>query len=81
MKCVVVRMVTIYRIRPNFCGAQFSWIALSKHFAETIFADQEFRVYGILKFRELNFRGLLKSAKTAKIMHRENLDSYGSYMI
>ena len=32
----------IYRIRPNFRGAQFSRIAISKHFAETIFADQEF---------------------------------------
>ena len=28
----------------NFRGAQFSRIALSKHFAETIFADQGFRV-------------------------------------
>ena len=34
----------MYRIRPNFRGAQFSRIALSKHFAETIFADQGFRV-------------------------------------
>ena len=31
-----------YRIRPNFRGAQFSRIVLSKHFAETIFADQGF---------------------------------------
>ena len=34
----------LYRIRPNFRGAQFPRIALSKHFAETIFMDQEFRV-------------------------------------
>ena len=65
-----------YRIRPNFRGAQFLWIAFSKHFAETIFADQELRVYGILKFCELNFHGLLKSAKTAKIMRLEDLDVY-----
>ena len=32
----------IYRIRPNFQGAQFSRTAVSKHFAKTIFADQEF---------------------------------------
>ena len=31
-----------YRIRPNFRSTQFSWIALSKHFAKTIFADQGF---------------------------------------
>ena len=42
-----------------------------------MFSDQEFQGYGILKFRELNFRGLLKSAKTAKIMRLENLDVYG----
>ena len=66
-----------HRIRPNFWGAQFSRIAISKHFAETVFVDQEFRVYGIQKFRELNFRGLLKSVKTAKIMRRKNLDVYG----
>ena len=67
-----------YRIRPNFRGAQFSRIAISKHFVETIFADQEFRVYGILKFRQLNFRGLLAtgSAKTAKITCLENLHLY-----
>ena len=35
---------TVYRIRPNFRGAQFSQIAISKHFVETIFADQEFQV-------------------------------------
>ena len=34
----------VYCIRPNFRGAQFSWIAFSKHFVETIFADKEFRV-------------------------------------
>ena len=47
-----------YNIRPNFCGAQFPQIAISKHFAETIFVHQEFpefRVLGILKFRQLNF--------------------------
>ena len=66
-----------YHIRPNFRGAQFSRIAISKHFAETIFADQEFRVYSILKFRELNFRRLLKSVKTTKITRLENLDVYG----
>ena len=61
---------------PNFRGAQFPQIAISKHFAETIFVDQEFRVYGNLNFRELNFRGLLKSVKTAKITLFENLDVY-----
>ena len=50
-------------MRPNFRAAQFSRIAISKHFAEAIFADQE-------------FRGLLKSAKTAKIASIENLDVY-----
>ena len=44
---------------------------------ETNFADQEFRVYGILKFQEINFRGLLGSEKTAKITHLESLDVYG----
>ena len=47
-----------YRISPNFRGAQFFRIPVSKHRAETIFADQEFqefRVYGILKLRWLNF--------------------------
>ena len=34
----------------KFRGAQFLRIAISKHFVETIFADQEFRVYGIQKF-------------------------------
>ena len=43
--------VCAYCIRPNFRGAQFSRIAISEHFAETIFVDQEFGVYGILKFR------------------------------
>ena len=41
------------------------------------FVAQEFRVYRILKFRELNFCGLLGSAKTAKITRLENLDVYG----
>ena len=68
----------ITRIRPNFWGAQFLRIAISKHFAGKIFADQEFWKYSILKFHALNFRGLLKSAKTAKIMRLENLDIYGS---
>ena len=49
-------------------------IALSKHFAETNCTDQKFRVYGILKFCKLNFRGLLKSAKITLL---ENLDVYG----
>ena len=48
----------------------------SRHFAETIFADQEFRIYDILIFRERNFRGLLGSAKTAKITRLENLEVY-----
>ena len=60
-----------YRIHPNFRGAQFSRIAISKHFAETIFTDQAFRVYGILKFCQLNFRELLKSVKTKKITRFE----------
>ena len=56
------KLNTQYCIRPKFRGTQFSRIAISKHFTETIFTNQkfqEFRVYGILKFRELNFRGLL----------------------
>ena len=36
---------SVYRIRPNIRGTQFSRIALSKQFAVTIFADQELRVY------------------------------------
>ena len=44
---------------PNISRKQFSRIS-------------SFR-YGILKFRELNFRELLESAKTAKITLRENL--------
>ena len=54
----------------KFRGAQFSRIAISKHLAETIFADQEFRVYGIQKFRQPNFRGLLYTI-------RENSENYG----
>ena len=50
---------SIYHIGQIFRGSQFSRIAISKHFAETVFADQELRVYGLLKFHELNFRGLL----------------------
>ena len=53
-------------------------MAIAKHFVETIFVDQEFRVYGILKLFQLNFRGLLGSAKTMKITRLENLDIYGS---
>ena len=34
----------------------------------------------IIKFRERNFRDLLESAKTAKIMHLENLDVYGNLL-
>ena len=65
-------------MHPHFQATQFSRIAISmQHFAETIFADQEFRVYGFVKFRELNFRELLKSVKTAKITRLENLDVYG----
>ena len=70
----------MYRIRPNSRGAQFSWIAISKHYVETIFTDQEFqefRVYGILKFCELNFCGLLGICETAKIMRLEDLGVYG----
>ena len=67
----------LFTVYVQIFAAQFLRIAFSKHFAETIFMDQEFRVYSILKFRELNFRGLLKSAKTVKIMHFENLDTYG----
>ena len=54
----------MYCIRPNFRGAQL----ISKHFTETIFVDREFRVYGILKFCELNLRGLLGI--------RENRENY-----
>ena len=64
-------------MRPNFRAAQFSRIAISKKIAETIFADQQFRVYGFVKFRELDIRELLKSVKTAKITRPENLDVYG----
>ena len=59
-----------YHIRPNFRGAQSSRIANFKHFTETIFVDQEFQefqLYGILKFRELNFRGLLGIHKNREI--------------
>ena len=63
-----------YRIRPNFRGAKFSRIALSKHFTETIFADQGFRIYGILKFSDIKFHRLLKSVKTVKIMCLQYLD-------
>ena len=61
-----MKNVPLYRISPNFRGGQFSRIAISKHFAETIFADQEFQVYG------------LGSAKTAKITRLEKLDVYGT---
>ena len=71
----------IYRIRPNFRGAQFSRIAISKHFVETIFAGEEFRVYDILKFRMLNFHGLLGLAKTMKIACLEILGVYGNYLL
>ena len=36
-------MPLIYRIAPNFQGAQFSRIGVFKHFVETIFADHGFR--------------------------------------
>ena len=62
-------LMVIYRICPNFRDTQFSRIVLSKQFAETIFADQEFRVYGIINFASLKFREL-------KITQRENLDVY-----
>ena len=64
----LLRAWHIFHIRPHFQGTQFSQIALSKHFAETIFVDQEFRVYSTKKFCQLNFRGLLKSTKTTIIM-------------
>ena len=67
----------VYHIRPNFRATQFSQITISKHFAETIFVDQKFQVYCILKFRELVFWGLLGSAKNAQITCLENLDVYG----
>ena len=34
---------------------------------KTIFADQEFQIYGVPKFCELNFHGLLGSAKPRKL--------------
>ena len=37
-----VHTCTVDSVRPNFQGAQLLRIAISKHFAETIFADQEF---------------------------------------
>ena len=67
---------TMCRICPNFPAAQLR-IAISKHFAEQIFTDQEFRVCGILKFRECNFHELLGSAKITSL---ENLDVYGNFM-
>ena len=67
----------MYHICPNFRGAQFSRIAISKRFMETIIADREFRVYDILKFRELNYHRLLGSAKTDEITCLENLDVFG----
>ena len=54
-------------IRPIFQGAQFLRIAIFKHFMEAIFPDQEFRVCRILKFRKLNFSGLLGSGKNVKL--------------
>ena len=69
-------MQTKLPFRPNFRRAQFSWIAISKLFAETIFTDLEFRVWGIVKFGELNFRGFIESANTAKITLLEILDVY-----
>ena len=42
--------IRLYRIRPNFQGTQFLQVAISKHFAETIFADQGFQVYSVLQF-------------------------------
>ena len=55
----------------NFRGLLFPNI-----FAETIFADKEFRAYSNLKFCKLNFRGMGGSMTTAKIKHLENLDVY-----
>ena len=45
--------MALYRIRTNFQGTQFSQIAISKHFTQTIFSNQEFRVHGILNFVSL----------------------------
>ena len=66
----------------------------SKFSRRTIFADCSFQTFRgnnfrgsrvssieYSKFRELYFRGLLKSAKTAKIMCRENLDVYGMLFV
>ena len=63
--------VQIFEAR-NFHGLLFPSIS-RKQFSRIA----SFR-YGILKFRELNFRELLESAKTAKITFPENLDVYGS---
>ena len=60
-----------YCIRPTFQGTQFSWIAISKHFVETSFADQGFGVYSIPKFHKLNFHGLLGI--------RENHENYAPW--
>ena len=68
----------MFTVRPSFQGTQFSRIAISKHFAETTFADQEFRVYRILKFHVPDFRGLLGTAETAKTTRLENLHVYSS---
>ena len=83
-KATIVRvekmnLATAHGIRISLPSANFVWIQkvytvcvqifeASKHFAKTIFADHEFRVYGILKFRELNFRGLVGI--------RENRENY-----
>ena len=57
-------------VRPNFGGGQFSQIAILKQVLETIFANEEFRVYGTLKFRDLNFHSLLH------VGIRENRENY-----
>ena len=68
---MVYKVYTVY-IHPNFQGAQFSQIAIIKHFTETFFADQEIKldtsivIVAILKFHKLNFRRLLGICENGK---------------
>ena len=83
MHCFVHIYIYIYPVyvqifaAHNFRGLLFPNISQKQFLRIKSF---EYIVYTILKFRELNFRALLKSAKTAKIMRCENLDTYGIYV-
>ena len=82
-QCSLIRPEYIYRIHVYmyvqiFEVHNFHRLLFLNILREQFFADQEFGVYGVLIFRELNFRELLGSAKTAKITHLQNLNLYGS---